>query len=85
MSEEKRKQVAPLVVLAQHGNKGAYRDLYIHYYKSIYFICKTLTGDAQVAMKLTAEIFVKMFESVSKLEDHTVFEQWFYSCRQGST
>ena len=88
MSEEKRKQVAPLVVLAQHGNKGAYRDLYIHYYKSIYFICKTLTGDAQVAMKLTAEIFVKMFESVSKLEDHTVFEQWFYSlainmCRKG--
>ena len=88
MSEEKRKQVAPLVVLAQHGNKGAYRDLYIHYYKSIYFICKTLTGDAQVAMKLTAEIFIKMFESVDKLEDHTVFEQWFYSlainmCRKG--
>ncbi len=79
MSEEKRKQVAPLVVLAQHGNKGAYRDLYIHYYKSIYFISKTLTGDAQSAMKLTVEIFTKMFESVDKLEDHTVFEQWFYS------
>ena len=88
MSEEKRKQIAPLVVLAQHGNKGAYRDLYIHYYKSIYFICKTLTGDAQSAMKLTAEIFTKMFDSVDKLEDHTVFEQWFYSlainiCRKG--
>lgn len=79
MSEEKRKQVAPLVVLAQHGNKSAYRDLYIHYYKSIYFICKTLAGDAQSAMKLTAEIFIKMFDSVEKLEDHTVFEQWFYS------
>lgn len=88
MSEEKRKQIAPSVVLAQHGNKGAYRDLYIHYYKNIYFICKTLTGDAQSAMKLTAEIFTKMFESVDKLEDHTVFEQWFYSlainiCRKG--
>lgn len=79
MSEEKRKQIAPAVVLAQHGNKGAYRDLYIHYHKSIYYICKSLTGDASSAMKLTAEIFIKMFSSVEKLEDHTVFEQWFYS------
>lgn len=79
MSEEKRKQIAPAVVLAQHGNKGAYKELYINYYKSIYFICKSLTGDAAAAMKLTAEIFIKMFGSVEKLEDHTVFEQWFYS------
>ena len=79
MSEEKRKQIAPAVVLAQHGNKNAYRDLYIHYYRSIFFICKSLTGDASAAMKLTAEIFIKMIESVDKLGDHTVFEQWFYS------
>ena len=79
MSEEKRKQIAPAVVLAQHGNKNAYRDLYIHYYRSIFFICKSLTGDATAAMKLTAEIFIKMIESVDKLGDHTVFEQWFYS------
>lgn len=79
MSEEKNKQIAPIVVLAQHGNKGAYRDLYIHYYKSIFFICRNLTGDATTAMKLTAEIFIKMFESVDKLNDHMAFEQWFYS------
>lgn len=79
MSEEKRKQIAPLVVLAQHGNKSAYRDLYIHYYKSIFFICRNLTGDATAAMKLTADIFIKMFVSLDKLGDHTLFEQWFYS------
>lgn len=79
MSEEKRKQVAPLVVLAQHGNKSAYRDLYIHYYKSIFFLCRNLTGDATAAMKLTADIFIKMFVSLDKLGDHTLFEQWFYS------
>ena len=79
MSEERRKQIAPSVVLAQHGNKSAYRDLYINYYRSIFFISKSLTGDATAAMKLTSEIFIKMFESLEKLGDHTVFEQWFYS------
>ncbi len=79
MSEEKRKQIAPLVVLAQHGNKSAYRDLYIHYYKSIFYLCRNLTGDATAAMRLTADIFIKMFVSLDKLGDHTLFEQWFYS------
>lgn len=79
MSEEKRKQIAPSVVLACQGNKDAYRDLYMHYYRSIYFICKSLTGDMAKAMSLTAEIFVKMFACIEKLEDHTVFQQWFYS------
>lgn len=79
MSEEKRKQIAPSVVLACQGNKGAYRELYIHYYRSIYFICKSLTGDMAQAMSLTAEVFVKMFSCIDKLEDHTVFQQWFYS------
>ena len=79
MSEEKRKQVAPLVVLAQHGNKSAYRDLYIHYYKSIFYLCRSLTGDATASMRLTADIFIKMFVSLDKLGDHTLFEQWFYS------
>ena len=79
MSEEKNKKIAPVVVLAQHGNKGAYRDLYISYYKNIFFICRCLTGDTTVAMQLTAEIFIKMFETVDKLSDHMAFEQWFYS------
>ena len=79
MSEEKRKQVAPLVVLAQHGNKSAYRDLYIHYYKSIFYLCRSLTGDATASMRLTSDIFIKMFVSLDKLGDHTLFEQWFYS------
>lgn len=79
MSEEKRKQIATSVVLACQGNKSAYRELYLHYYKNIYFICKSLTGDMAQAMNLTAEIFVKMFSCIDKLEDHTVFQQWFYS------
>jgi hypothetical protein len=38
-----------------------------------------MTGDVVAAMRLTEEIFKKMFESVSKLNDHMAFEQWFYS------
>ena len=87
MSEEKYKQIAPAVVLAQHGNKGAYRELYIAYYKNIFFICNSMLEDVTAAIDLTCAIFVKMFETVDKLGDHKAFEQWFYSlainmCRQ---
>lgn len=79
MNSEKNKQIAPQVVLAQHGNKDAYRKLYLAYYKNIFFICKLMSGSTAEAMKLTEEIFNKMFASVSKLSDHMAFEQWFYS------
>lgn len=79
MNQEKNKKLAPQVVLAQHGNKEAMRYIYIQYYKNIFFICKILIGDTSQAMKLTAEIFTKMFSSVDKLSDHMAFEQWFYS------
>lgn len=79
MNPEKNKQMAPQVVLAQHGNKDAYKNLYVAYHKNVFFICKLMSGDTVAAMNLTQEIFIKMFESVSKLTDHMAFEQWFYS------
>lgn len=79
MDQERSKQIAPQVVLAQHGNKEAMRNIYIQYHKNIFFICKILTGNASTAMALTVQIFTKMFESVDKLDDHMAFEQWFYS------
>ena len=79
MIQEKAKQIASHVVLAQHGNKEAMRTIYIQYYKNIFFICKSLVGCAPEAMKLTAEIFTKMYSSVDKLSDHMAFEPWFYS------
>ena len=79
MSEERRKQIAPAVVLASHGNKDAYRDVYIYYHKNIFFICKLFTGDTTVASDLTVDIFKKVFETIGNLEDHRIFENWLYS------
>lgn len=79
MTEETRKKLAPTVVLASHGNKTACRDLYIHYYKNIFFICTGMTGDIRTASALTAQSFIKMFASLDKLKDHNAFESWFYS------
>ena len=62
MSEERRKQIAPAVVLAMQGNKNACRDVYIYYHKSVFFICRLFTGDATVASELTVGIFRKVFE-----------------------
>lgn len=79
MDQERSKQIAPQVVLAQHGNKEAMRDIYLQYHKNIFFICKILTGNASATMDLTVQIFTKMFESVDKLDDHMSFEPWFCS------
>ena len=79
MSEERRKQIASSVVLASHGNRNACKDVYLYYHKNIFFISRMFTGDTTRAMELTADIFIKMFEKIGDLEDHTVFENWFYS------
>lgn len=79
MPDISNKQIAPTVVLASHGNKNACRELYIHYYKNIFFICNSITGNVSVASKLTARAFILMFESLDKLGDHNDFEPWFYS------
>lgn len=79
MNSDKSKQIAPQVVLAQYGNKEARKNLYLAYYKNIFYLCKLMSGDTVKAMMLTEQIFMKMFESVSKLSDHMAFEQWFYS------
>ncbi|MBQ8210617.1 MAG: sigma-70 family RNA polymerase sigma factor [Clostridia bacterium] len=79
MNGDKNKQIAPQVVLAQHGNKEACKKLYAAYYKNIFFISKLMSCDSVAAMNLTEEIFIEMFKSVSKLSDYTAFEQWLYS------
>lgn len=79
MADEKTKDIASAVVLAQHGNKNAKRDIYIKYYKDIFFICKMTIGDDAAAIDITEEIFIKMFSSVDKLSDYALFEQWFYA------
>ena len=79
MPDASNKQLAPTVVLASHGNKNACRELYIHYYKNIFFICNSITGNVSVASKITARAFIRMFESLDKLGDHNDFEPWFYS------
>lgn len=79
MTEETKKKLAPTVVLASHGNKKACRDLYIHYYKDVFFICYSMTSDFTKASELTVAVFDKMFESLARLDDHNNFQQWLFS------
>lgn len=79
MTEEKRKQLAPTVVLASHGNKKACRELYIHYHKDVFFICYSMTADFTKASELTVAVFEKMFRSLERLDDHNDFQQWLFS------
>lgn len=79
MTEETRKKLAPTVVLASHGNKKACRELYIHYYKDVFFICYSMTADFTKASDLTVAVFEKMFKSLDRLGDHNDFQQWLFS------
>ena len=79
MTEEARKKLAPTVVLASHGNKKACRELYIHYYKDVFFICFSMTNDFTKASALTVSVFETMFDSLERLDDHNDFQQWLFS------
>ncbi len=79
MTPEKRKQISSTVVLASHGNKNACKELYINYYKEIFFICSCMSNNVNIALKNTQAAFKKMFSLLEKLGDYNAFEPWFYS------
>ncbi len=79
MDNKKQKNMAPTVVLASHGNKKAIRELYINYYKTIFFICSCLTKNVDASLKCTVLAFGKMFEALPNLDNHNDFEPWFFA------
>ncbi len=71
--------VAALVKQAQAGGSAAFSALYEHYYDSIYRYVSFRTGSFADAEDITAEVFVRMIESIHRFRwKGYPFSSWLF-------
>ena len=71
--------VAALVEQAQAGGHAAFSALYEHYYDSIYRYVSFRTGSFADAEDITAEVFVRMIESIHRFKwKGYPFSSWLF-------
>lgn len=81
MQAEKQGQadVAALVRQAQDGAASAFGALYEHFYDSIFRYVSFKTGNAADAEDITAEVFVRMIESINRFKwQGYPFSAWLF-------
>jgi RNA polymerase sigma-70 factor (ECF subfamily) len=68
-----------LILRAQRGSPDDAGELYARYYQRIYRYLYYRTGDLKVAEDLTADVFVKMVQSLASFQpDRTPFTAWLF-------
>ena len=76
---QSRDNVAALVKQAQAGGAAAFSALYEHYYDSIYRYVSFRTGSVADAEDITAEVFVRMIESIHRFKwKGYPFSSWLF-------
>ena len=70
--------VTALVRRAQHGDEGAFRDLYREHVGRIYALCLRLTGDAAAAAERTQDAFIRAWERLRTFRGESAFATWLH-------
>ena len=71
--------VSALVRQAQEGGASAFSELYEHYYDSIFRYVSFRTGNVAEAEDITAEVFVRMIESIHRFRwQGYPFSSWLF-------
>jgi len=65
-----------LILRAKNGDMDAFETLVIKYQKSIYALCRRMTGEHQSADDLSQETFIKAYLSLKKFKDGKSFFSW---------
>ena len=72
-------EVTALVREAQQGGAAAFSALYEHYYDSIFRYVSFRTGNTAEAEDITAEVFVRMIESIHRFKwQGYPFSSWLF-------
>jgi len=67
-----------LVLRARKGHVESYNALITRWEKRIYNYLLRLTGQAEDAMDLSQDVFLKAYQSLAKLDDAGRFSAWLY-------
>jgi RNA polymerase sigma-70 factor (ECF subfamily) len=85
MSRNENDEERMLIVKAKDGDSGAYEVLVRKYQKSIYYLCRRMTGAHQSADDLSQETFIKAFFSLPKFKEEMSFFAWIRRIAVNST
>lgn len=67
-----------LIDKAKTGDETAFTELYSAFFEKIYRFIYFRISHRESAEDLTEDVFIKVFENISKLENSEVFEGWVY-------
>ena len=77
--QQSHTEVTALVREAQQGGAAAFSALYEHYYDSIFRYVSFRTGNTTEAEDITAEVFVRMIESIHRFKwQGYPFSSWLF-------
>ena len=72
----KNKNLTPLVIEAQKGNKKALNDLIESCYNDIYYFALKTVKKEDIAADVTQDACLKIIQSLGKLQDPAAFKSW---------
>ncbi|MGB6746346.1 MAG: RNA polymerase sigma factor [Terracidiphilus sp.] len=84
MSSESRVQYEWLALRCQAGDAGAFEDLIAVMERPLLYYAASLTDDADGALDVLQEVWVKVFRNIRKLKDPRSLRSWLYSIAHGA-
>jgi RNA polymerase sigma-70 factor (ECF subfamily) len=67
-----------LLAECRKGNREAFHGLFLLYKDKVYSIALHYAGDAQAAMDITQDVFVKLFARIGEFRGEASFDSWLY-------
>src|ERR1039458_7051441 len=72
-----------LALRCQSGEKGAFEDLIAAMERPLLYYAPSLTGNADSALDVLQEVWIKAVRSIRKLRDPGSLRSWLYSITHG--
>ena len=83
MTNENRAQYEWMALRCQAGEPGAFEDLIAVMERPLLYYAMTLTGNADSALDVLQEVWIKAFRGIHKLKDPGSLRSWLYSITHG--
>lgn len=83
MESESRAQYEWMALRCQAGEPGAFEDLIAVMERPLLYYAMTLTGNADSALDVLQEVWIKTFRGIRKLRDPSSLRAWLYTITHG--
>ncbi len=78
MVDEKARPENEIIALVKKGDREAYREIVERYMKRAYYLALSFVRNAQDAMDISQDAFIRAFRKIKKFDTKRAFFPWFY-------